>query len=153
MATTTLREQLYAAESGDPLLILVTIEHDDLARTYRFVDDVAEIASGSDTYRPKPMQVTLPDERDRVPSGRLIVDSVDPAFGADLLSIDSPATVRVRLVLASDPDTVEEDYGDMELSDVVVTRTSVRARISLPDLAREPFPTGSFTPSHFPDIF
>lgn len=150
----SLRETVYARETDDPVLVLVEISHDDLtAGPLRYVENTEDITSGGISYEGRPMQVTLPDERDRLPSGRLVIGSVDPEIGAALLDLDAPATVRLRVVLASDPDVVRNDYGDMELRDVAVPMNEIRARAATPDLSTEPFPAGLFSPAAFPGVF
>ena len=104
--------------------------------------------------RPARSRSCSPDDTtDGAPVARFQIDDVHKELGAALREISSAATIRLRVVLASDPDTVEEDFGDMELQDARVTLTSVTGRIGVENINQEPFPAEGFSPSYFAGLY
>ncbi|MCY4318358.1 MAG: hypothetical protein OXE76_04040 [Alphaproteobacteria bacterium] len=148
------RQGRFAARSSDTLRALLTIAHPDLA-TVRLVDDVFTPlrSNGQSFENGRRFDATLPIDDDRAPRGEIVIDDRFGNLGRSLIALDSPPTARIQMVLASAPDTVEVDFGALEMRDLVATRVQVSATLGLPDLARESFPEHSFTPEFAPGVF
>jgi hypothetical protein len=107
-------------------------------------------------YVPFPFDVILPDESDdAVPRVTLRIDNVDRRIVSELRSVvtNVPVTVRMTVVLASSPDTIEVGPMEFSLRDVEYTATTVEGTLLYEDVLNESFPADSFTPSRFPGLF
>ena len=154
MVSTNFRESAFSPETADVWLVLASISHSELVEDHHIVNNNEDITSGGTLYSACPFKIVLPDDTtDGAPVARFQIDDVHKELGAALREISSAATIRLRVVLASDPDTVEEDFGDMELQDARVTLTSVTGRIGVENINQEPFPAEGFSPSYFAGLY
>lgn len=96
-----------ADTGGDAPLYLLTITHDDLPETLRFVRDFQPCVSRGETFVAFPFDVTPPGSADGGSSPASIsMSAVGGEIPAALRALATPATVLVEIVLASDTDTV-----------------------------------------------
>lgn len=152
--STTARAAIYAQETGEVFLLLLTIDHDDLDSPIRVVDNTEDVTSRGDTYVAFPFDIALPDESpDSISAVRLTIDNVDRQVVDALRSISTPATVTLEVVLASDPDTVEAGPFDLSLRSADYTAEVVTAELVYEDVLNEPFPGGRFIPSDYQALF
>lgn len=93
--------------TGDVLLCLVRLSHDDWAADRLYVANTEDITSGGETFTASAFEIAMPDQVEGK-SGDLQFRAVDidGTLFADLRAADGPVTVEVSWVLASDPDTV-----------------------------------------------
>jgi len=105
-----------AANTDECFIVLVTVEHSELAAPIRLNTSGENQVSNGDTYLACPIQVTLSeDSEDRIPQAKLVMDNIDRTIIAALRSITTPPTVTLQIVKASDPDTVEMELTDFEM--------------------------------------
>jgi len=160
------RRALFAQETGEVALCLLTISHPDLTEPIRLSTDPTQRLSTSTTgpvygtasrgngYTFVPVAVSLPEESDDSgPLASLEIDNTDLALISAIRSISNAATVKIELVLASDPDTVEIEFPDMTLTDCTYDQTRVSFSLGIDALQSEPYPGTSFLPSNFPGLF
>lgn len=148
------REAIYSPETGETILFLLTIDHDDLATPFRFVNDTNDIVSNGDTYIAYPFQITLPNSgEDIVPMMSLVIDNIHRDIVETIRTITSPPTITVDIVLASSPDTIEATWPEFTLRDVTYDRITISGTLGVELLQQEPFPADSYTPVHFPGLF
>lgn len=106
-----------ADSGGDAPLYLLTITHDDLPETLRFVRDFVPCVSRTHTFTPFPFDVTPPGSADGGSSPASIsMSAVGGEIPAALRSLSTAATVLVEIVLASDPDTVVDSLPPFEFT-------------------------------------
>lgn len=150
----TLREAVHGQETGEAFLVLLTLNHDDLAAPIRVVNDGADLASRGETFQAFPFRLALPSDMDeRPPRMRLQIDNVDRTVVQALRSISGAPTVLVEVVLASDPDTVEASFPDFVLRAADYDALAVTGELVLERFIHEPFPAQRFTPANFPGLF
>lgn len=154
---------LYAQETDEVVVCLLTVTHDDLSEpiylssdaTVRLSDDPLVYGTMSRGYEflYLPFEFTLPDDKsDSPPRVQLAIDNTDRELVAQLRSFSTPASVKVELVLASDLDTVEVQLPALQLSDVTLSET-ISATLVADGLINEPHPGRQFTPGSFPGLF
>lgn len=150
----TLRSSALAAETAEVWLVLLTIDQADLSEPIRVVNNHVDITSGGDLYSGFPFNVQLPSSaEDGPPSGRLVIDNVSLDITQAVRLMTTPATVEIKVVAASDPDTVEATWPDFILSNVKWNTMQVMGDLTLENFVNEPYPAHSFTPGFFPGIF
>lgn len=152
--STRARAALFAQETEEVFLVLLKIEHDDLAATLRFANNYTDIISNADTYLGCPFQITFPDEQsETLPRMKLVVDNVAQDIVEAVRSISSPARVTVLVVLAATPDTVELTFSGFTLRGVMYDEITVEGTLLLEDVMNEVYPEGTFTPATTPGLF
>lgn len=152
--STTFKQAVAAQETGEAFLVLLTISHADLAAPIRVSSDAVNTTSRGETYVAFPFDLALPDDnRSSAPRARLTIDNVDRQIVEAMRLIQSPPTVLMEVVLASDPDTVEAEFPAFKLRSVEVDILTVRGDLTIELFEDEPYPAGSFVPSAFPGLF
>lgn len=164
-------QQFFAREADDPLILLVTITApNDVPGNdvLRFANGWIERLSGLETdatvtaygvvsrsqnYVFLPMEITLPSEDDAAPRAQITLHDVTREAMPLIRSVTSAPTVKLELVLASDPDTVELAFDGLSMTAISYNRETVTAQLVADNLALEPFPAHTFTPAYFPGLF
>lgn len=147
------RAALYAAQTSQVLLRLLTIEHDDLGTPLRLVDNTEAIVSDGETFQPFPFVMALPAETENeLPTVELIVDNVSRELLEEVRSISTPFTIILAVVLASSPDTVEASYR-LESRSATYDAQSIRFQLGAEAFMVEGFPTLTYTPTTNPGLF
>lgn len=160
----TLRAAMFAEETGEVPVCLITIAHASLAEPLRFSTDPTErlsvdplrygTTSRGEVYDFLPVAVRLPDDRDEAPPAlSLVLDNIDRETIALLRSTVDPAEVTVEVVLASAPDDVEISFPAFDLTEADYAAQTVTLTVAIDALQTEPFPSGSFTPAQFSGLF
>lgn len=142
-----------ASRTDEAFLILITIDHDDLASPIRVTSDGVNTTSNGNTFIAFPFEIHMPDDTDKgVPSASISIDSVDRSVVEAIRTIDSPASVTIQYVLASDPDTIEAEASMLELVDTEWDRVKVTGTISYENFDNDAFPAKVYNPKEFPGI-
>ena len=162
------REAAYAQETGRVLICLITIEHDDLSEPIRLSTDptqrIEEYTTASDvvygtisreeTFLFFPIRIGLPNETESGPGDMTLeIDNVHRTYVETIRSISSPPRIMVEMVLDNALDTVEATWPEFLLTNISYDSTIITGTLKLETLEREPFPSGTFTPSGFPGMF
>ena len=140
------------SEASDLPLVLLTIEHADIA-TIRLVDNLVDVTSGGDIYTAKAFTLRLPDSlEDAPPGGRLRIDNVSRELGEAMRTISSPADVTIELIRQVDPDTIETSWPAMQMTNVRFNFLTTNGDLAFENLSREPYPFLTFSPAEFPGV-
>ncbi len=148
------RQAIFAADSGEAFVILLTFTHASLAEPIRVSSDAVDTVSRGHIYVAYPFELTLPDDDEsRAPRARLIIDNVDRQIVAVLRELTTSPVLTLEVVRASEPDVVEAVFHDFRLRNVRYDSHVIEADLTIEDFTAEPYPAGSFCPSLFPGIF
>lgn len=153
--SSTARRALFAQETGEVFLLLLTISHPSLAQPIRVVNNSEDVTSGGWVYQRFPFELALPPEtEDAPPTVQLRIANADRQIVQAVRSLSGAAmTVDLSVVLASSPDTVEAGPYRFTLRDVSYNAAIVEGTLRFEDVLNEPFPADSFTPARFPGMF
>ncbi len=151
----TFRQAISARETGEVPLLLVEVSHDtDLPEPIRVSSDAVNTTSNGNLYVSYPFDVWLPDdEYDHAPTCRIRIDNVDRSLTVGIRSLTSPPTVRVMVVLASSPNTIEVDFPDFKLVKISYDAFVIEGNVTVENYLNEPYPGDSFMPSGFPGMY
>ena len=148
------KESAFGEATDAVWLELITVDHNDLAESLRFVNNLENITSNGNIFTAWPFRLTMPrDSEESPPSARLIIDNVSQEIAAAIRQIPTPASFTVQVVEAGTPDNVEVEHSGMSLKDVVITARIIQMTIGLDDLRTEAFPADSFGPTYFKGLF
>ncbi len=148
------RQALYAPETGDAFLILLTITHATLEEPIRVTSDAVDTVSRGETFVAFPFDLVLPDDGEgRAPRAKLTIDNVDRTIVQAVRGLTSSPGVLIEIVRAADADTVEARFLDFKLINVSYDAQRVEGVLTIEDFTAEPFPAGTFSPGLFPGLF
>lgn len=143
----------HAEATNEAWLVLLTIAHPTLSQPIRLVNNNEDITSRNHVYTALSFEVELPNaDPDSPPKARLRIDNVSREIIKTIREIQSPPTITLEVILASQPNTVEVTYTDMTLRNVDYDVASVSGDLSFESIFTEPI-TYTMTPSRFPGLF
>lgn len=151
----TLISEIYAQSSGDPFLTLFTLEHSDWVGPIYLVNNTESIVSNGNTFEPFPVNLTLPaDDGETVPKVKISFDNVSRELVEEIRSVtDNGITVKLEMVLASDPDTVEMEIAELRIISVMYDAKKIEATLTLDDFMNTEMTAEKYTPTNYPGLF
>ena len=145
---------IYASETEDVFLVLLTLNHDSLQDPIRITSDSVMTQSRGDDYIPFPFELVLPDETEnRAPRARLTIDNVSREVLTTIRTLNTPAKMTMEIVRFADSNQVEAVFPDFILTNVKYNALSIQADLTIEDFTAEPYPATIFAPSGFPGLF
>ncbi len=117
--STNLLDAITAQETGEVWLPLVKMSHDGWDDDIRYVPNHEAVTHDGEDYEPHGFQIVLPDDdAETIPVVRWVADAVDREVALKFRSATDAITVTVRWVLASQPEVVEIEYLDLQITAV-----------------------------------
>lgn len=160
------REAAFAPETGEVIVVLLTISHGGLSAPIRISSDPTQrldettedviygtISRGNE-YIFFPFDINLPtDEAEAAPQATITVDNIRQEITEAIRSISTPPAVTIDIVLAETPDTIEASFPEFDMVNVTYDSLTVTGVLTLDSLATEPYPADRFNPAYFPGLF
>lgn len=148
-----LLRQLYAQESDDPLLMLVTLSHPDFSPIY-LVNNVEDIVSNGNTFIAFPMKIRLSVEDGETQKEVSIeFDNVGLDLIDELRTVTTPVQVRIDTVLASDPNQIQTTIEELKMRSVNYNSKRITAKLYLDSFLNVELTSEKYSPSNFPGLF
>jgi len=144
--------QVSAPESA---LVLLEINHPDLATPVRVVNDTQDLVSNGNTYIAIPFRCTLPDDfENQLPKARLSVDNVgkELMYWIETSGGGNGSLITMSQVMRSRPDTVEWSI-TMNLYNVSCNMTEVSGELGYENLFSKKAIAMQHRPNTTPGIF
>lgn len=166
MPSVSFLDAALSQETDEVFLVLLAITHPDLAGleasypeldleggALRFVANTEDIVSNGHTYTAFGFSLILPDEGDDAAQlATLVIDNVDRRIALTLRSLQTKPGVSVQVVLASEPDYVEEDYPQFEFAGASWDALEVKAELGLQNDTDAPLCDYEFNPNNAPGL-
>jgi hypothetical protein len=150
----TAKAAVFAQETSEVILAILTIDHSSMATPIRVVNDYNNIVSQGETYLGFPFDITFPDDSEsQLPSAKLTIDNVDRQIVEAIRTLTGPATMSLSLILQSTPDTIERGPYELQMRNVEYDAMTVSADLLNDDIFNEPYPGHAYTPANFPGLF
>lgn len=169
MTTVSLDAQraIYAQETGDYPIILLTITHRDLKEEILLSTDpttrlsytndetvVYGTVHNSKEYIYCPMEISwISEDEEAAPQTQLSVSNVDRIMVETIRSLKFSPSVSMIMVLASNTDSVEMSISGLKFSEVDINEMTISGTLTLETMVNEPFPYRTFTPSTASGLF
>lgn len=149
-------DTLFARSASLPILSLLEADID--GTLYYYVNDnqslVSTVSGTSQTYQRAAFNVSLPDDTEEgTPTAKLDFDAGDIAFVRLLRQTSKRVNLRLWLVLADDPNTVEYGPAEYESVSFDVSATSVTVSLEAEPVLDVQIPGLRYTPAIFPALW
>lgn len=149
-----LKQAVYAQETEQEFVVLITLSHPDLATPIRVNSSGKDVVSNGETFLAYPFEVVLPDDvDDRPPRAKLRIDNISREIVLAVRSISSAPFVTIQIVMATAPNTIEAEFPDFRLSNITYDQLTVEGDLTLEEFIGEPYPARVFSPADFPGLF
>ena len=147
-------QAVLAENTGEVFLECAVLSGGGLASPVRIVNDPVPLVRTEGTFQPLAFELLLPkDDGESLPQLSMAIDNVDQAIAATLRTITGVPTVRLEIVLASQPNTIEAGPYTLSLKRWRVNADSVSLQLAYENILDEPFPKYQFTPVNSPGLF
>lgn len=152
--STVLQRAIYAQDTKEVVLMLLTIAHANLVTPIRVVNNLEAITSQGYTWAAFPFEVSLPIESDdQIPVMTLRIDNVDRQIVTAVRNLQGPPDITLDIVVASQPDIVEATFVGFKLKNVSYDNLVVEGEMRLEEILSEPYPQHRMTPHWFAGLF
>ena len=147
-----LKAQLFAQESTDPFLTLVTLTNPSF--TTRLVNNSSDIVSGGFTFIAFPMKIRTPaDDGETSKDFSIEFDNVSLELITAMRSVTGDIGVKIELILASLPSVIQMSYEDLIIRTISYNSKTISARIILDGFLAVQMTSERYTPSNYPGMF
>jgi hypothetical protein len=145
--------QLFAQESDDPFLVLVTISHESFD-DIRLVNNTENITSRGQVFQAFPMRIRFPvDDGETLRDFNIDFDNVALDLIEEIRSVTTQMDCKIELILASMPDVVQIPVEDLKINSVIYDATKISAKIVLDNFLNVEITSERYNPSNFPGLF
>lgn len=147
-------KHLFDPDSYEATLVLLTVDHADLAEPLRFTSDGVTTSSNGNPFSPLFFEVVLPDQAEgKQPRAVLRIDNTSTEIVQALRSLQTAPTVTIQIVIASDPDTIHKQYAAMKVLQPKYTSSFIDFPLAAVDYSQMTYPFLTFEASQWPALF
>lgn len=152
--TPELVSQVYSQDSGDPLLMLLTLSHPSFTNTIRLSNNSVDTVSRGNTYISYPFSFTLPiDDGESAREVSIKMDNVSLEIIREIRKISTPINVLIEMVVASNPNVLQLAMENLIMDNVQYNTQSITASLRMDGFLAIELLSEKYTPSKFPGIF
>jgi hypothetical protein len=149
-----MRASMFAGETSERYLVLLVVDHPDMAVPLYFVNNYADVTSNAILYTAIGFDISLPADTDEeLPRVKLTIDNVGRTLVPTISQYSDGLTITMSVILASAVNTVEVGPYTMTVQSISFDAQSVVLDLGFCTFLDESFPAHSFTPMDFPGLF
>lgn len=149
-----LTSQMFGEYSDDPFLMLVTLTHTTFDGPIYLCNNLHPVVSNGITFEAFPMEIVLPeDDGETAREVSIQFDNVSQELISELRKIDTPADISIAMVLASSPDEVQVEYGELKMKQINYNVKTIEAKLYMDSFLGVNLSSERYTPSLYPGLF
>ncbi len=143
-----------AAQTGEVVVVLLTITHPTLGTPIRVCSDSVECVSRGNTFLPFPFECNMPRESDDAPQAvTLRICAVDRSvISAARTAVGGVLTAAMEVVYASTPNVVECGPYNFTIRRATYDAMVLEGELSFEDVLNAKFPKDIFSPALFTNL-
>lgn len=146
--------QIFAQESNDPFLMLVTLTHASFSSPIRLVNNTVDVVSNGHTYTAFPMRIRLPtDDGETMRDVTIEFDNVSLDLITSIRSVTTEISAQIDMILASIPNQIQMGLYDLKIYNITYTKTRVSAKLVLDNFLNTELTSERYSPANFPGLF
>lgn len=156
MPTDNFYNEIFASNSGNPVLSLIRVEIDGQYEYYVNNNEaITSNASGvSQTYQPAAFSIALPeDTQEGTPSATLDLDAADIQVVRKLRQANNRIILDLWVVVADNPNVVERGPYNYQSTEVSINETRISLRLEAEPILDIEIPGKRYTPTTFPGLW
>lgn len=151
MISQKMQRYINAAASGDALLYLLEVTHENLVGVGYCVANTEDVIHQGRRYQAVAFNLIEPGADGK---WKLSLDVVDPAIRREIHGAQGPLRVNIKQVFASDPDVIELDISDiLIMRDVTWDDFTLTGTLEPDSVWAQIVPGDSYSPDTTPGIF
>ncbi len=141
-------------ETGEVFLVLAKINHPDMEEPLYFVNNTENITSDGAIYSACAFKYTPPSfSSEESRPAKITIDNVDRRLMEIIRPINTPFTMTFSVVLASQPDIIEEGPHSFILRNITSNVHQVSGDLYDLYLTDRQIPAHTYNPFDFPGLF
>lgn len=145
--------QLFAQESNDPFLILLTLSHDSFGQI-RLVNNSENITSRGQVFQAYPMNIRLPvDDGETARNFVIEFDNVALELIEEIRTVTDDIGVKLEMILASIPDEVQMVQDELTIQSLGYNLYKITAQVILDNFLGTEMTSERYGPTNFPGLF
>lgn len=149
-----LMSQLFAQESGDALLTLITLDHPSFGSPVRLVNNSSDVVSRGILYTAFPFRITLPaDDGEKAREVDLVLDNVSLEIIGYLRSVTEEIPTKLEIILASIPDEVQISMEGLVVRNMQYNLKMITAKLGQDNFMFTEMTSEKYTPLKYPGLF
>jgi hypothetical protein len=141
---------LFAQETGDGLLVLLTLSSPEMTAPLRLVANGADVTSRGHLFNAYPFDLVLPDDvEDTPPRAQVRFDNVSRELIPWIRGLQNAPTALIELVKISAPDVVEVSIANLIATAPTYDVNQITVTLAVRDDTQHPCTKDLFSPSLF----
>lgn len=146
--------EIFAEETGEIFLCLLEIDDPTLVDKIYAVNDTQDIISNYIKYTAFPFEVTLPiSDGESAGILQFSISNVSVKLIELVRKMRDPVTVRMKVILASEPDDVKVDLRYMQLKSITADAQLLTFSVSGPAFLSDTFPSHTYSRSAYRALY
>jgi len=146
--------QLFAQESSDPFLTLLTLTHPTFTSPIRLVNNSVQIISRGNTFLPFPVSISLPaDDGETIRQVSIVFDNVSLELINEIRSTTTGISVKLEMVLASAPDQVQIELDELTIVGIQYNAQQITARLQMDNFLNSELGAETYGTTNFRGLF
>jgi hypothetical protein len=146
--------QIFAQESSDPFLTLITLSHASFAQDIRLVNNSKDIVSRGNTYLAFPTKIRLPiDDGESARNFTIEFDNASLELIEEIRSVTTQIKVKLEMILASLPNAVQMEQPELSIISLSYNARTIRANVVLDNFLSTEVTSEKYGPGNFPGLF
>ena len=146
--------QIFAQESDDPFLTLVTLSHESFDEDIRLVNNSENITSQGNVFLAFPMKIRFPvDDGETTRNFQIEFDNVSLDLIEEIRSVTTAIGVKIEMILASMPDVIQVSQSELSIQSLNYNKSRITANIILDNFLNTELTSEKYTPTNFPGLF
>lgn len=162
--STSFRTTLESSNASDLAIIFATVTHPDLETAVTVNSDIMDYVLGGVTFLGAAFNVSLLQDDDAPPVGKVSIPNVDRAIGEAVQLLSTPPKLKLEIYPRSDFDnanprtplgtpSVQYSADGLFLRNISCDALGFTADLSTYDIASEPWPAIRSTVNRLPGLF
>lgn len=143
---------LTAQGTDEVVLPLLTLRHNSISETLRFVANTENIVANGETHIAFPFEITLPSDDGNTPRCQLTIPNIDRRIDQAARDIVGSPIADIAIIATDDPDSPLTELRGLLLKDVEGDVERIQGTLQAHDQTQEPYPWRRSTEDRFPGV-
>lgn len=146
--------QIFAQNSDDPFLTLVTLSHATFAEDITLVNNSKNVISRGIEFLAFPMKIRFPvDDGESTRDFTIDFDNASLELLVEIRSVTDKIGIKIEMILASMPDVVQMVQEDLFIGSVSYNAQRITCKVVMDNFLNVELTSERYGPNNFPGLF